>query len=247
MRIKLNYGNAPSQFGILRTPDDIEEGSRSPVVVMLHGGFWMAEYGLDGISPLARDLAQRGCATWNVEYRRVGEPGGGWPGTFEDAEAAVNLVPEIAKKYPIDLSRMVILGHSAGGHLALWLASRVPVKAVVAMAGISDLIAMRQTEKQLGEHHVLDLMGCEPEEFPDRYQEASPIELKPGRALCVLFHGDRDVDVPIAQSIEYCRRHEIPGEDVQLRALSDTDHFDLIDPRSAAWDTVAETVVALTK
>ena len=247
MNTKIYYGNEPSQYGVLRLPEDVEEGSRLPLVVMFHGGFWRAEYGLDGISPLARDLAQRGCATWNVEYRCVGETGGGWPGTFDDAENAVNFVPELAKKYPIDPARVVILGHSAGGHLALWLASRVTVRAVVAMAGIPDLTRMRQTEKQLGEHHVLDLMGGEPEEFPDRYKEASPVESKPGRTLCLLFHGDRDVDVPVEQSIEYCRRHEALGENVQLHVLPDTDHFDLINPQSAAWNTVAETVVALTK
>jgi acetyl esterase/lipase len=247
MDTKIYYGNEPSQFGILWLPEDVEEGSKFPLVVMFHGGFWKSEYGLDGISPLACDLAQRGCATWNVEYRRVGEPGGGWPGTFDDAETAVNFVPEIAKKYPIDPSRVVILGHSAGGHLALWLASRVTVRAVIAMAGIPDLTRMRQTEKQLGEHYVLDLMGGEPEEFPDRYQEASPAESKPGRILCVLFHGDRDVDVPTEQSIEYSRRQEALGENVQLHVLPDTDHFDFIDPRSAAWNTMVEAVVALTK
>jgi len=115
------YGEHRSQFGVLRLP---ELAGRRPVIIAIHGGFWQSRYGLEENDKLAEDLTHRGYATWNIEYRRVGEEGGGWTGTFRDVVTAVNYLSQLSKQYPLDLSRVVLLGHSAGGHLALWLAAR---------------------------------------------------------------------------------------------------------------------------
>src|SRR5690625_1045553 len=116
------YGDHPSQFGVLRMPKLSE---LSPVIITIHGGFWQSKYGLEENTPLDEDLTRRGYATWNIEYRRVGEDGGGWPGTFIDVIDAINYLIQLEERFQFDLSRVIILGHSAGGHLALWLVSQV--------------------------------------------------------------------------------------------------------------------------
>lgn len=251
---KLTYGNHPSQFGILRLPNSSE---RCPVVVTIHGGFWKAKYGLEEISPLDEDLIQRGYATWNIEYRRVGESGGGWDGTFHDAVDSVNFLSQLEKNFPLDISRVVIIGHSAGGHLALWLASRInktnqdeigdslqiPIKGVISLAGVSDLEKMWETDDQNKiESPVADLMGGSPKEFPDRYRFASPIEQLPMGVPRILFHGDSDKDVPVELSLRYYHRAVGLKEQVDLAILPRTDHFMLIDPLSAAWESVVHSL-----
>ena len=155
------YGDHPSQFGELRIP---ELPGPKPVVITIHGGFWQSKYGLEENDPLDEDLTSRGYATWNIEYRRVGEDGGGWPGTLMDVIDAVNHLTQIEERFQLDLSRVVILGHSAGGHLALWLASRmnkvqmdeinrtllVPIQRVISLAGVSDLGRCGRSMKKKG-------------------------------------------------------------------------------------------------
>ncbi|WP_340372132.1 alpha/beta hydrolase [Peribacillus sp. FSL E2-0218] len=170
------YGDHPSQFGVLRMPG---VSGLSPVVITIHGGFWQSKYGLEENDPLDEDLTRRGYATWNIEYRRVGEDGGGWTGTFIDVIDAVNHLPQLKERFPLDLSRVVILGHSAGGHLALWLASRinnvqtdeigstllVPIQSVISLAGVSDLRKMWDIhEEQGGVSHVASFIGGSPHE-----------------------------------------------------------------------------------
>lgn len=251
---RLAYGKHPSQYGVLRLPN---VSKKCPVVVTIHGGFWKSKYGLEEISPLDEDLTKRGYATWNIEYRRVGEPGGGWKGTFHDAVDSTNFLSQLEKNFPVDLSRVVIIGHSAGGHLALWLASRVnklnpdesrnslniPIKGVISLAGVSDLERMWEIDVRKGiDSPVANLIGGTPKELPDRYRFASPIERLPMNIPQILFHGDSDSDVPVELSLGYSHKGTGLKDQVDLTILPKTDHFMLIDPFSAAWESVVRSL-----
>src|SRR5260221_265652 len=139
---RIAYGKDPLQFGDLRLPGGKGPFRRPyPVAIVIHGGCWLAEYDLEYMGRLSAALAEKGVATWTIEYRRVGNPGGGTPGTFNDVAAAAAHLRVLAKQYPLDLKRTIAVGHSAGGHLALWLASSFPLKGVVSLAGVGDLRA----------------------------------------------------------------------------------------------------------
>ncbi|WP_028530726.1 alpha/beta hydrolase family protein [Paenibacillus sp. HW567] len=249
--IRIAYGDHPSQFGVLRMPDLL--GRSCPVVVTIHGGFWKSEYGLEELDPLDEDLTRRGYATWNIEYRRAGEDGGGWSGTFDDVIDAVNQLSQLEERFHLDLSRVVILGHSAGGHLALWLASRinkvqtdelgdpliVPIKGVISLAGISDLREMWKIHADKGICSPVALfIGGTPQEVPDRYCSASPVELLPLGVEQILIHGELDRHVPIELSSEYHRRAIGLGDEVSLVVLPEVEHFQIINPTSSAWISV---------
>src|SRR6185437_307494 len=118
--LRLAYGTDPNQFGDLWLPSG---AGPHPVVVFLHGGYWRARYDISYTHPIAADLAARGIAVWNLEYRRVGQSGGGWPGTFEDVARGFDALHDLAQQHSLDLARVVVMGHSAGGHLAFWLAA----------------------------------------------------------------------------------------------------------------------------
>jgi acetyl esterase/lipase len=159
----LSYGSDANQFGELRLPKT--EGPFA-VVLNIHGGFWRAKYDFKHAGHLCAALTAKGIATWNVEYRRVGNPGGGWPGTFEDIVSAHRFLPQIAKRYNLDPSKVVIMGHSAGGQLALCLAAHEPsVKRVVSLAGILDL------EEAFNEHlsndAVVEFLGGTPKQVAE--------------------------------------------------------------------------------
>ncbi|WP_416148295.1 alpha/beta hydrolase family protein [Salipaludibacillus sp. HK11] len=251
---KISYGDHPSQFGVLRTP---KLSGCYPVIITIHGGFWQSKYDLEENNPIAEDLARRGYATWNIEYRRIGENGGGWPGTFNDVIDAVNYLTEVDQDFQLDLSNVIVLGHSAGGHLALWLASRsgrnqtdelgnpllVPIKSVISLAGVSDLGAMWKDHDEKGiSSPVVSFIGGTPEEEPDRYSFASPIELLPINVQQILIHGELDRHVPVDLSIEYQRRANELGENVGLVVLPNVEHFKIIDPTSTAWKSVIDSL-----
>lgn len=246
------YGNQPSQFGVLRMP---EFPGLKPVVITIHGGFWQSKYGLEENDPLDEDLTSRGYATWNIEYRRVGEEGGGWPGTFIDVIDAVNHLTQIEERFQLDLSQVVILGHSAGGHLALWLASQinkvqmddfnktllVPIQSVISLAGVSDLRKMWEIHEEKGiSSPVASFMGGSPQEVSERYWLASPIELLPLNVEQILIHGELDRHVPVELSIAYHRRAIQQGDKVRLIVLPEVEHFMVIDPSSSAWKSVID-------
>ena len=250
---RLRYGQAPEQFGDLYLP--AVSGLR-PLLVFIHGGYWRARYDLEHVSPLCQALARAGMAVWNVEYRRVGNPGGGWPGTFADVLAALGYVRQLALDFPLDLERATLMGHSAGGHLALWaVAARripaghalhddapLPLRRVVALAAVSDL---RLTwDWQLSGGAVGELLGGGPQQAPEVYALASPIELLPLGVPQVLLHGDADEDVPYELSQRYCTAARAAGDDCTLVTLPDTGHFELIDPHSPAWPHVLAAVAA---
>src|SRR5262249_45155026 len=201
-------------------------------VIVIHGGFWRAAYNLDHISHLCVALNKAGMATWSLEYRRLGNPGGGWPGTFDDVLAGTKYLSTIAPKYHLDLNRVVLIGHSAGGQLALWLGSHKDVKlrGVVSLAGVVDL--RRAFELKLSNTVVGDLLGGSPDSVADRYSQASPIALLPLRLPQRLIHGTADANVPFELSKDYVAAAKAKGDNVELITLEGARHFELIDPRA---------------
>lgn len=248
---RIAYGPEPQHFGELRLP-----GGRGPhpLVVVIHGGFWRNRYDLKHIGHLCAALTAQGCVTWNIEYRRVGDSGGGFPGTFHDVSTAINHVRRLAEQYPLDLTRVAALGHSAGGHLALWATGRhrvspsseiyspdpFPVRAAVSLAGVVDL--RRASELRLSSGVTDELMGGSPGAYPERYAAASPLELVPLGRPAFLVHGTADGNVPFEISQRYYETAHAHGDAVTLIALPDVGHFELIDPRSAVWPQVAKTI-----
>jgi acetyl esterase/lipase len=242
---QIAYGEHPDQVGNLHLP--ARDDPRA-VVVLVHGGFWRSGWDRTLMTPLARDLAGRGYAAWNVEYRRVGQVGGGWPGTLEDAAAAFDAVAALDG---VDATRVATVGHSAGGHLALWLAGRhrLPAGApgtaprlrpvaAVSLAGVADLV--RGAQDDLGTGACRAFLGGTPEEVPERYDVASPAALVPLGVPQLLVHGGRDVDVPPAQSLAHAAAARAAGDDVDLVELPEADHFDVIEPAHASWAGAVE-------
>ena len=231
---RVPYGGDPNQFGDLRFP---KSGGPFAVVMMIHGGFWRAKYDLAHAGHLCAALTAKGLATWNVEYRRVGNAGGGWPGTFQDIGAAFRFVQQTAKRYNLDASRVVVMGHSAGGQLALCLAAHQPaVKHVVSLAGVVDLQAAY--EQHLSNDAVVEFLGGKPSAVADHYRDADPMELSIPKAAQWLIHGEGDDTVPPDFSVRYVQARKARGEDVHLLEIGQAGHYELIDPRSAAWGKV---------
>lgn len=246
------YGAEPDQVGDLRLPGGT---GPHPVAVIIHGGFWRDPWSRDLMDTLAVALADRGWATWNIEYRRVGG-GGGWPYTFEDIGAAVDVLETFAEGHDLDLNRVVTIGHSAGGHLALWAAARprlpadapgadptvVPV-AAVGLAPIPDLMTAHRLG--LGSDAVEAFLRRSPDAGDGRYATASPAELLPLGTRILLVHGDADDAVPAVMSREFAGRAADAGDTVILLELEEVDHMALIEPRSSAWPRVIDEIDAL--
>jgi acetyl esterase/lipase len=251
---RVPYGDATHQFGDLRLPRG--EGPH-PVVVVVHGGFWRARYDLEHVGHLCADLTSRGYATWSLEYRRVGHPGGGWTGTFEDVALGTDYLRTLATRHPLDLGRVVVLGHSAGGHLALWLAGRgrlqpgqplhtprpLEPRGAVSLAGVVDL--ERAHALRLGDGIVESFLGGTPEQVPERYRLTSPAALLPLGVKQVLVHGAEDTIVPLTLSTGYHARATRLGDCVRLVSLPGAEHFEVIDPRAKEWPRVVEAVASL--
>lgn len=245
---RIAYGSDPNRFFDLRIP----KGQRSPfpLVINIHGGYWRAKYNLDHAGHLCAALTSAGIATANLEYRRVGNEGGAWPGTFEDIRSAYQFLIQNAKKYNLDASRVVVMGHSAGGQLALCLAAHEPrIKNVISLAGVVDLL--RAYELHLSHDAVVEFLRGTPTQVPEHYREADPMQLSIRQARQYLILGLTDVDVPIELSRNYVsaklKRTGDGREDVHLVELQHADHFDLIDPGSAAWKEVQHTVIRSTQ
>lgn len=221
------YGSGSEQEADLYLPDG--DGPH-PVVVILHGGFWRAPFTRAIMAALAIDLADRGWAAWNVEYRRVGN-GGGIPETLEDVRAAIDALPGLDAQLGYD--QVVVLGHSAGGQLALCVADMQSVAAVVALAGVCDLTS--GLVEGIGQDAVREFMGGDLDTRADAYALADPLGLLPSGVNVLLVHGDADDRVPIEQSRRYGQAARALGDRCELLELPGDDHFALIDPRSQAW------------
>jgi acetyl esterase/lipase len=235
------YGPDPDQYAELH----IAEHGQLGVAVVIHGGFWRVAYDASLGRQLASDLGERGWTTYNVEYRRVGK-GGGWPTTLQDVSDAIDLLSEL----DLDLSRVVAIGHSAGGHLATWAAGRaalppaapgssprVAVTGVVSQAGVLDL--RTGAARNVGGTAIPDLLGGRPDEVPDHYDWADPIARVPLPVPIVCVHSRADESVPIAQSEAYVAAARAAGGAAELVEF-DGDHMAHIDPTSTAWAAVVD-------
>jgi acetyl esterase/lipase len=245
---RYRYGRHRSQRAELHLP---ARGGPHPVAVLIHGGSWRAGYGLIVMRALARNLVARGWAVWNIEYRRVGE-GGGWPATFADVAVAIDHLAGVDE--PLDLSRTTLVGHSAGGHLALWAAGRhnlpphalaelggaprTPIAQVVSLAGVCSLAGAYRAWHGGA---VEALMGGSPERFPERFALADPIAQVPLAVPALLVHGVLDDTVSVRFSRDYARAARAAGGAVELVEIDDVAgrHRAHIDPRGHAWKEVA--------
>ncbi len=233
---RLTYGPDPNQFLDLRLP----RNAKPPysLVINIHGGFWRARYNLDHAGHLCAALAAKGIATANLEYRRVGNDGGGWPGTFADIRSAYHFLLQTAPNHNLDPQRIIVMGHSAGAQLALCLAAHEPsVTRVVSLAGVVDL--QRAYQFHLSNDAVVEFLHGTPHDVPDHYREADPMELSIPQARQWLIHGSADDTVPLEFSRDYVvakqKRSGKEKEDVHLLEISGAGHFDVIDPRTQAW------------
>jgi len=239
---RIAYSRGEFQFGELRVPSG---SGPHPVAIVIHGGYWRARYDLTEVEHLCEAVTREGLATWNLEYRRIGNPSGGWPGTLDDVRAGAAHLEKMAAERSLDLKRVVAMGHSAGGHLVLWLAKQnaIALRGIVALAPVADL--RRAWELELSETVVADLLGGSPQDLPDRYRSASPIELVPLGVAQRVLHGDNDDVVPLEISRRYVAAAKQSGDDSKLIEVAGAGHFELIDPQSSAWPVVKEAVLEL--
>ncbi len=252
--VRVAYGREMYQYGDLRRP---EGTGPYPLLVVFHGGFWRSVYTLENINPFCSALVNCGYAVWNVEYRRIGNWGSGWPGTFQDIAAAIGYLDQLVDDGSIDLERVVLVGHSSGGTMALWAAALLagqapkdflrpqlpPLKGVISLAGISDL---RRAWEQVIQFRVVQrVLGGPPAQYPERYEAASPIELLPFHTPQILIHGLRDTNVPYEMSQCYALAAQASGDPVSLISLPDIGHGELVEPKSHAWAKISQSVADL--
>jgi acetyl esterase/lipase len=256
--LHLPYGDDAMQFGKLYLP--LGPGPH-PVTIVIHGGFWRAPYSYTLMTSLAEDLAQHGIAAWNIEYRRMGDLQGGWPNTFLDVAMAADHLQSIASHYHLDLQRVITIGHSAGGHLALWLAARpripqdsiviggqvrhtpLTITGAISQAGVVDLEMAWRMNLENGA--AAELLGGSFSAVPERYNAASPAALLPLSVPQVLIHGTADDRVPFEMSRTYVTKAQATGDTIQLITLPGADHFVLIDATSTAWTKTVHVIQEL--
>jgi acetyl esterase/lipase len=235
---RVAYGSDPNQFLEVRLPSG--KGPH-PVLLNIHGGFWRAKYGLAHAGHLCEALRGAGAAVFNIEYRRVGNDGGGWPGTFADIRAAYAYVRQEYSRFHLDVKRLAAMGHSAGGQLALCLAAHESsLSQAISLAGVVDL--KKAFSLHLSNDAVVEFLGGKPSEVPEHYREADPMEFSIARSRQWLLHGADDDTVPPAFSREYAEQKKKRGERVELVEIANAGHYDLIDPRSEAFKKVKAAV-----
>jgi acetyl esterase/lipase len=237
---RVAYGADPNQFLEVRLPPG---KGPFPALLNIHGGFWRAKYDLAHNGHLCEALRAAGVATFNVEYRRVGNSGGGWPGTFADIRSAYSYMRQEYSQFHLDGKRLAVMGHSAGGQLALCLAGHESSLAqAISLAGVVDL--KKAFSLHLSHDAVVEFLGGKPADVSEHYREADPMELSIPHARQWLLHGTDDDTVPLAFSRDYAEQKNKVGEHVELIEMAHTGHFDLIDPRSDAFKKVKTAVLS---
>jgi acetyl esterase/lipase len=255
---RFSYGTDANQFGELRVPSG---AGPYPVAILIHGGCFKAEYGtLRDLSPMADALKLKGIATWNIEYRRLGQTGSGWPGTYLDVGSGVDYLRSIAAQNHLDLNRVIVVGHSAGGHLAMWVAARtrlpktspiyvsdpLAVRGVVDLAGTPDLEALIPAEQlSCGGPVIEQLLGGSPSEVPDHYAQASASKMLPIGVTQTLLWGRRDDSVPISIGEKYTLAAVRSGDSARLVTFPQAGHFEIADPFFSTWHVVESEILAL--
>lgn len=258
--IRLAYGAAPEQYGELRLPPG---PGPFPVAVVLHGGCFLASMGTTQyVAVFADSLRQAGIATWNVEYRSVDSPGGGWPETFRDVGRAADHIRALASRFPLDTTRVIAVGHSAGGLLALWLGARstlqpdatlfapapVPLRAVIALGADGDLLPIGPVLTAACKVPVADLLlGADHRTQHVRRPQANPADMPPSRVRQVLLVGDQDQFETQALRDAYVARARAKGETIDVTILPGARHFDVVNPKAAVWPTIRDALTALVK
>jgi acetyl esterase/lipase len=255
---RIAYGDDPKQYGELRVPSG---RGPHPLAVLVHGGCFKAAYATaEYMAPIGDALKDEGIASWSIEYRRLGDPGGGWPGTYLDVGQAVDFLRSIARRYDLGLSRVVVVGHSAGGHLAMWSAGRsrlpkesplhsadpLPLRGAVDLAGPLDMSAHIAEYEQLCRDSVItSLLGGTPATRPERYAQASPIRLLPYGLPQVLVLGTYEEFVPMPLMRAYADAARAAGDSVRLVLVPGAGHFEIANPRSFAWPPVNRAIRSL--
>lgn len=256
--LKIAYGADPLQFGELWLP---QGPGPHPLVIVIHGGCWRADLpGLEMMDYMAADLRAQGLAVWNIEYRRIGHEGGGYPGTFSDIAQAVDHVRALAAPHNLDASRVVLTGHSAGGHLAvwalgrnrlppaspLWTANPLQVRGAVPLAGIIDLAAYHaEGPDECGGPGTIDALVGAPARIGDVYADTSPPRLVPLGAPQVVVSGALDHIVPSRFGAAYGAAAAAAGDQVEVIDFQGAGHFELIDPTSQAWPQIRARLTAM--
>ncbi|MYM28662.1 alpha/beta fold hydrolase [Duganella sp. CY15W] len=245
------YGAAPSQFAQLFLPAG---AGPFPLVVLIHGGCWTQAFGgITQMRSMAGSLVEQGIAVWNVEYRRYDEEGGGYPGMYQDVATALDLLRTLAPQHQLDLARVVLVGHSAGGHLAQWAASRarlprssplyvadpLPVPVVVSLGGLADLRHEEALIKTSCERDMVQLAGVASAARPDIFSDTSPAEMLPAGVRTVLIHGELDTISPPRVGQDYARRAQAAGDAAQLLVLPGASHYDEVAATSPSWSIVS--------
>jgi len=255
---RIAYGTASSQYGELRVP---AAPGPHPGVVLVHGGCFKAAYATAGyFGQMADALKAKGIATWNIEYRRLGQPGGGWPGTYLDVGRGVDHLRTIAAKHRLDLGRVTIVGHSAGGHLAMWAAARsrlpkgcplyvanpLPVRGVVDLAGPVDMTAhIREYEGLCRDSVITTLLGGTPSTVPDRYAQVSPMALLPLGVPQVIAIGTYEDFVPRELVGTYVKAAATAGDSVRMLFFPGAGHFEIAAANQWTWPRIETAIRSL--